>query len=488
MQNIKLNDLSKTVQLLPIYFICIIVGATIPLLPLQSNFLLALTFAVVLCGGCALIAFIVISGESYLFHPLWILLTSYIIGYLLRSFYIIFIDPSIMIGMLPEEAPVYLAQALLIVIIGILCLCVGYKSSIGLNLAQKLPVFKPNFNNKRVLLIALLFYTIGIYSSFSILGYTGFSWQIESFTQKRQDASVILLTFSRFTTLGVYMHLIYNFSLKRFSLISWLLWLCGTLFVAFFAIYSSSRTNLLGLILVNLILIHHLFYKIKLANLLIALGLVLLLSSAIVGIRNARADVYSTLIESLKITNTAERIVSSRDLADITTVAHIIRHVENTGELRLGETIVTLLTRFIPRSLWPDKPLNVGVEVSDLFFDEALGRRNNTGVPPSIIAELFWNFHIAGVIFGMFIFGITIRTNYEYLRRFPVNPWVVLITASIYLYVLDQSRADISLSVGRLIILMVPMIAAMCVITWRAGSPFIGRTHHLVSPSADASI
>jgi len=485
MQNSKLNDFGRTYQLLPIYFVCLVAGVTIPLLPLQGNFLLALTFAVVLCGGCALIAFIAMDNGSYLFHPLWILLVSYVIGYLVRSFYIIFIDPGIMVGMLPEEAPGYLTQALQVVIVGILCLCVGYKSTIGLSLAHKLPVFKHNFSNKRVLLVTLFFYAIGIYSSFTILGYTGFGWQIESFTQKRQDASVILLTFSRFTTLGVYMHLVYNFSLKRFSIISWLLWLCGAIFVAFFAIYSSSRTNLLGLIIVNLILIHHLFHKLKLLNVTLIFTSIILLSSAIVGIRNTRSNVYTTLLENLRITTTIQNIVASRDLADITTVAHIVRYIEETGDLRLGETFTNLLTRFIPRALWPNKPLNVGVEVSDLFYDEALGRRNDTGVPPSIIAELFWNFHIAGVIFGMILFGTIIRANYEYLRRYSVVAWTVLITANIYLYVLDQSRADISLSLGRLIIIMVPIVVAAGLVSWQAGSPFINHT--LVQPTAFAS-
>jgi hypothetical protein len=272
------------------------------------------------------------------------------------------------------------------------------------------------------------------------------------------------------------MHLIYKCSLKRFSLISWLLWIGGASFVASFAIYSSSRTNLLGLVIVNLVLFHHLFRKLKLRNLVLVFAAIILLSSAIVGIRNTRSDVYSRLLENLRITNTIQNIVASRDLADITTVAHIVRYVEETGDLRLGETFVNLVTRFVPRSLWPNKPLNVGVEVSDLFYDEALGRRNDTGVPPSIIAEMFWNFHIVGVIFGMLLFGAIIRTNYEYLRKSPVNPWTVLITANIYLYVLDQSRADISLSIGRLIIVLAPIIVAAGIITWRDGSPFMDRT------------
>ena len=275
------------------------------------------------------------------------------------------------------------------------------------------------------------------------------------------------------------MHFIYNLSLKSFAKISWLLWFVGGSFVAFFAIYSSSRTNLLALIIVNLIMIHHLIRKFKLTNLVVIFAAVILLSSAIVGIRNTRNDVYNALLESIQVTKTLQSIVSSRDLADITTVAHIVRYVEDTGDLRLGKTFINLLTRFIPRSLWPDKPLNVGVEVSDLFYDDALGRRNDTGVPPSIIAELFWNFHIVGVIFGMLIFGIVIRTNYEYLRRTPVNPWTVVITANVYLYILDQSRADISLSLGRLIIFMAPMIVAIFMITWCAGSSFTERALYI---------
>ena len=479
MQNLRVNNFSKAVHLIPAYFICIIVGILIPLLPLKGDFLLALTFTVILTGACILLVSVALDKSRYLFHPLWILLISYVIGYLLRSFYIIFIDSGLMLGMAPDEAATYLTQALQVVIVGVLCLLIGYKNSMGLTLANKLPVFKSQFCSHRLLLMTLFFYSVGVYASFTILKQSGFSWQIESFTQKRQDSSVILLTFTRFTALGVYMHFIYNLSLKSFAKISWLLWFVGGSFVAFFAIYSSSRTNLLALIIVNLIMIHHLIRKFKLTNLVVIFAAVILLSSAIVGIRNTRNDVYNALLESIQVTKTLQSIVSSRDLADITTVAHIVRYVEDTGDLRLGKTFINLLTRFIPRSLWPDKPLNVGVEVSDLFYDDALGRRNDTGVPPSIIAELFWNFHIVGVIFGMLIFGIVIRTNYEYLRRTPVNPWTVVITANVYLYILDQSRADISLSLGRLIIFMAPMIVAIFMITWCAGSSFTERALYI---------
>lgn len=72
-------------------------------------------------------------------------------------------------------------------------------------------------------------------------------------------------------------------------------------------------------------------------------------------------------------------------------------------EFRRGDTIEPLLTFFIPRSLWPDKPnVQVGLLVTKVFFPEQTGEVN---LSDSQLGELYWNFGWIGIVVGMVCIG-----------------------------------------------------------------------------------
>ena len=68
-------------------------------------------------------------------------------------------------------------------------------------------------------------------------------------------------------------------------------------------------------------------------------------------------------------------------------------------------------TFFIPRVLWPDKPVaSEARKYSDLYFDYA---ENSFAITP--IGDLIRNYGPIGVPIGMFIFGIILRFVYRIL-------------------------------------------------------------------------
>jgi len=70
---------------------------------------------------------------------------------------------------------------------------------------------------------------------------------------------------------------------------------------------------------------------------------------------------------------------------------------------RHGDTLVSLLTTFIPRVLWPDKPgIQVGLLVAKEFFPQ---ESDNVNLSPSHLGEWYWNFGWLGVFLGMPITG-----------------------------------------------------------------------------------
>ena len=64
------------------------------------------------------------------------------------------------------------------------------------------------------------------------------------------------------------------------------------------------------------------------------------------------------------------------------------------GSVSYGYGFIGVLLFFIPRSIWPSKPLTSGIEISQL----ANLRLENVSMP--IIGELYLNFWYFGIIFG----------------------------------------------------------------------------------------
>jgi oligosaccharide repeat unit polymerase len=145
---------------------------------------------------------------------------------------------------------------------------------------------------------------------------------------------------------------------------------------------------------------------------------------------------------------------------NVTTVAHIIRYVDRDFELLNGEMFSAFFTRFVPRALWPDKPIGMGRQVADVLYGDFQNRAGSSGVNVTFLGELYWNFYIPGVAIGMLIFGIYIRTIYEYLRRSPINPWSVVIFGVSLNYIIYLLRVDFASAALDYVLVIIPIVVA----------------------------
>lgn len=73
-----------------------------------------------------------------------------------------------------------------------------------------------------------------------------------------------------------------------------------------------------------------------------------------------------------------------------------------------GETYLAFLAAPIPRAFWQDKPRAGGYQTALLVFG-----RDDTAIPPGNVGELYLNFGLLGVVFGMFLFGLLMRILYN---------------------------------------------------------------------------
>lgn len=77
-------------------------------------------------------------------------------------------------------------------------------------------------------------------------------------------------------------------------------------------------------------------------------------------------------------------------------------------DFQYGQTYLATLALPVPRGLWPGKPLpSTGVFTTAFWPDSWF--EAGTSLPPGFIGELYMNFHIVGVFFGMLALGALIR-------------------------------------------------------------------------------
>ena len=122
-----------------------------------------------------------------------------------------------------------------------------------------------------------------------------------------------------------------------------------------------------------------------------------------------RAKDSDTAMESASFAKSFESVILNRNGPGLSKTSHIVNHIPDPLEYQYGSTFAEWLLAPIPRAIYRDKPmigrgLTIGRNIYGMKY---------SGVPPGYIAELYWNFHIPGVIFGMVLLGWTLKWLYQ---------------------------------------------------------------------------
>ena len=102
------------------------------------------------------------------------------------------------------------------------------------------------------------------------------------------------------------------------------------------------------------------------------------------------------------------------------TLEHFAVLIERTPEVwdyQYGRTILLLATKFIPRALWRSKP---DTSVDAMFYQQYLGYPRGLrggGASMTTSGDFYLNFHVPGVLLGMFTVGLLFR----YFQRFLIG-------------------------------------------------------------------
>jgi hypothetical protein len=159
-----------------------------------------------------------------------------------------------------------------------------------------------------------------------------------------------------------------------------------------------------------------------------------------------------------------EKTAGGRDMLDITKTCHIINSVPSKMDYRYGEMLYGWLAAPIPESAWPNKPMwaERGVYINQHIFGEKYGL---SGVPPGLIAELYWSFGVAGTWIGMFLFGLLLRQLYKSFLPNADNPSSILIYTIISThFILFALGNDLGTGIAKTALDLIPIMAILLLV------------------------
>jgi oligosaccharide repeat unit polymerase len=331
------------------------------------------------------------------------------------------------VSLLPNN-PNILRQTLLLGALGNLLFFIGYRSRFYIPLAKNLPKFNMRWNEKRVVVLAVVFSFIGTAGYIFAITRSGGFYEFVSTLQGRSlltesksqvfAASLVLVNVAA-TILGAY-----YFKVKKLGV---LFLACLALSIGF-GLLQGGRASVLLICLALFVMYHYLRTprRIHVTRDLLATCVFALINIVVVVI-------LGTLRKALQM-NRVEEVTGFGDIGNrfleefsqFDWFAIIIDKTPDVIHYQYGRTFLDYFLQFVPRLIWPDKPVPIEYAVTTLLTGV------ESGSPFTIIGELYLNFQWPGIMLGMFIFGVFVRSLYAYLKDNPGNPAVILIYGIIF--------------------------------------------------------
>ncbi|SDJ32520.1 oligosaccharide repeat unit polymerase [Pedobacter sp. ok626] len=404
----------------------------------------------------------------------WIFYSS-ILGILIRCLYIYFEIPdfnAIDAVFLYGKPKSFLLPAMVLVFFGVFMLVLGYLSTNSrLKLNSRIFINR-KWNKKAFFITSSMLILISISGLFLFINAQGGLFSIESISSYRgvsdnlSEASPhaylrLLVSFS-----GINLFLLTAWLIKcdEMKLIAYLFWLISFLTFVFFNFYISQRAAIVFM-LVQLTALSYYLKGFKLPKLKFAVGIIfaLIIFQLMSILRNVR-DVESEEVK-LNISKALEPAILTTNMIDISKTAHIMDAIPSKMDYEYGATLVTVFIAWIPREFWPDKPVTnvdntIGIKV---FGATTYG---SGGVPPGLIAELFWNFWIPGVIIGCYLIGLLLKIINQTILSNIANPNMVIIYVVNFMFIgLSFVGSSFSSVLIGILQTLIPMILILNIIT-----------------------
>ncbi|MBI4442270.1 MAG: oligosaccharide repeat unit polymerase [Acidobacteria bacterium] len=334
-----------------------------------------------------------------------------ILGILIRSIYITFDIPdsdTIQQIFLLREQKSFLIFPMGVMIVAMTIMTLGYRTGSSVPYRMDFKILRTDrWNETRCLLLCSVLMCLSLWGIYLLVSEFGLdiisaNRGIDVNLSDYRGRGVIRYVAALSTVVSVLMIAMIASSrkLRIAALLLLLLSLGSTLFFAF---YVSSRGGILSLAVKLIAIVYYMKgFRFPLIKWLPALGGALILAAII---SNLRSGATSGLPEEgLDVMRVLSFPVLTTNFIDASKTGHIMAAVPNRMDYQWGRTLSVVFWAWIPRELWPEKPVGnidntLGQIITEHFY---LG---SGGLPPGLIAEMYLNFWYPGIIVSCFVLG-----------------------------------------------------------------------------------
>ncbi|MBI4466939.1 MAG: hypothetical protein HY656_05900, partial [Acidobacteria bacterium] len=315
-----------------------------------------------------------------------------------------------------------LEWALLYALLGVLVFHLGYGCRLGERLAAHLPHFPAAWVRIRVWLLALVLLPVGLWSFHAILlGAGSLADFVAELTANRVHGIREKGYYLLFAWFGPTIVMLATYATwvetraKKYAVLFGIL----LLLVLGIGVSLGYRAFVIFPLLQLLCLHHYLRARVRLRPRYLGAGLVV---AVLLNIYSFYREVPLERLQAREVVAHLQQaefwressVLFLRRFSGIESLALI---VERTESHAYGvPAALTLLTFPIPRAVWAEKITPIGVLYARLYLYDVA---NPEGASPTLLGELYWNFHVAGILAGMFLVGLFCRTAYSYRQLRP---------------------------------------------------------------------
>jgi hypothetical protein len=130
-----------------------------------------------------------------------------------------------------------------------------------------------------------------------------------------------------------------------------------------------------------------------------------------------------------------------------------------------GRTLLVTVLGFIPRAIWPDKPIGLGKELTRYTDGVFYSLDSGHSVTPTLLGDFYVNFGWFGIFIGGLLFGLALRVISEYAVRGMRNGLqlsaIRCLLPAILLAGLIEVREDVATMLAFYVLVTIPMLPAL---------------------------
>lgn len=227
--------------------------------------------------------------------------------------------------------------------------------------------------------------------------------------------------------------------------------LLGVIFLVscFIPFIASSRTPILEILVVLVMIRHYLVRRVAMHKLLLV-GFLFMMVIGTLGELRRNPDNFNFA----SVTNSVDSIVASQYFVDLGKTSVVVNRVPSQVDYLYGSSLATIAFAFVPRQIWPDKPI---VRIGYFVGQNIIKLNNQTGIPPGFIAEIYLNFGYWGIFPVFFLLGMLIARLYNGVRREANYVTTVAYVVSIVTVTLSLLATDLTYALLQALFYFVPI-------------------------------